>query len=169
MSLSTATKYAIDLVEVGILREQRRRRVVEIQRDRVEAAITSFRSAAPPPARTLDQVTRDALEQEVDEAEVETEGWEDKGKYVFYLDLTTDLLKLVVYLAFFFILLVFYGLPIHIVRDVFLTMRNTYAGVRNIDCFGFRVRINRRVQTAFSAIHPETEPLFVDPCGGAAV
>ena len=37
-----------------------------------------------------------------------------------------DFLKLVVYLSFFFILLVFYGLPIHIMRDVFLTCRSFF-------------------------------------------
>jgi E3 ubiquitin-protein ligase synoviolin len=35
-----------------------------------------------------------------------------------------DLFKLVIYLAFFFILLTFYGLPIHIMRDLFMTARS---------------------------------------------
>lgn len=60
----------------------------------------------------------------IDEADVEVEGWEGKGRWVFYLDLTTDFCKLVIYLSFFFILLIFYGLPLHIMRDVFLTCRS---------------------------------------------
>lgn len=36
----------------------------------------------------------------------------------------TDLLKLSVYTAFFCVLLVFYGLPIHIMRDLFMTTRS---------------------------------------------
>ncbi|EXJ74125.1 uncharacterized protein A1O5_02419 [Cladophialophora psammophila CBS 110553] len=144
MSISTAMRYAIDLVEIGIVREQKRHRVEEIKRERMQAAVTEFQEAqsgqaagapiseAPdattdtptPTQRTLDQVSQEAFNQPVDENEVEVEGWEDKGRYMFYLNLATDFFKLVIYLAFFFILLVFYGLPIHILRDVFLTMRS---------------------------------------------
>ncbi len=38
----------------------------------------------------------------------------------------TDFLKLTVYLSFFTILFMFYGLPIHIMRDVFLTLRSFF-------------------------------------------
>ncbi|KIW91965.1 uncharacterized protein Z519_06947 [Cladophialophora bantiana CBS 173.52] len=144
MSISTAMRYAIDLVEIGIVREQKRHRVEEIKRERMQAAVTEFQEAqggqatsapipeAPdattgtptPTQRTLEQVSQEAFNQPVDENEVEVEGWEDKGRYMFYLNLATDFFKLVIYLAFFFILLVFYGLPIHILRDVFLTMRS---------------------------------------------
>ncbi|EXJ57065.1 hypothetical protein A1O7_07409 [Cladophialophora yegresii CBS 114405] len=145
-SISTAMRYAIDLVEIGILREQKRHRIDEIKRERVQAAVTQFQeslngrtdgpllsnageaaattSTPTPTQHTLEQVSQEALNQPVDENEVEVEGWEDKGRYMFYLNLATDFFKLVIYLAFFFILLVFYGLPIHILRDVFLTMRS---------------------------------------------
>ncbi|KAJ5154001.1 Zinc finger RING-type [Penicillium coprophilum] len=56
--------------------------------------------------------------------EIDVPGWEEKGRWVFYLDLLTDLLKLVIYLSFFGILLTFYGLPIHILRDVVVTIRS---------------------------------------------
>lgn len=135
MSISTAVRYAIDLAEIGIIREQKRRRIEEIKRERAQAALSEFQEsqssnaptadATPSPTQlTLDQVSQDAFNQPVDENEVEVEGWEDKGRYMFYLNLATDFFKLVIYLAFFFILLVFYGLPIHILRDVFLTMRS---------------------------------------------
>ena len=143
-SISTAVRYAIDLVEIGIIREQKRQRITEIKRERVQAAVTQFQetqgdqaanpasadsseatTTTPTPThRTLEQVSQEALDQPVDENEIEVEGWEDKGRYMFYLNLATDFFKLVIYLAFFFILLVFYGLPIHILRDVFLTMRS---------------------------------------------
>lgn len=149
-SISTAMRYAIDLVEIGIVREQKKHRIEEIKRERVQAAVAEFQEAqsgqtadVPPAAtatdattsttstptptrtqRTLEQVSQEALNQPVDENEVEVEGWEEKGRYMFYLNLATDFFKLVIYLAFFFILLVFYGLPIHILRDVFLTMRS---------------------------------------------
>jgi E3 ubiquitin-protein ligase synoviolin len=151
MSISTAMRYAINLVEIGIVREQKRQRIEEIKKERMQTAVTQYQEAlaretdnadpsatpddsatpAPAPAstptptqRTLEQTIQDALNETVDENEVEVEGWEDKGRYIFYLDLATDFFKLVIYLAFFFILLIFYGLPIHILRDVFLTMRS---------------------------------------------
>lgn len=42
--------------------------------------------------------------------------WESRGVYVFYLELLTDLVHLCVYLIFFGIVLMQYGLPIHLVR-----------------------------------------------------
>ncbi|KAJ9615750.1 E3 ubiquitin-protein ligase hrd1 [Cladophialophora chaetospira] len=143
-SISTALRYSIDLVEIGTIGGQKRKRLEEIKRERVQAAVTAFQAAQsegavqPHPAdasdaatttptptqRTLEQVTQEALDQPIDASDLEVEGWEDKGRYMFYLNLGTDFVKLVIYLAFFFILLIFYGLPIHILRDVFLTMRS---------------------------------------------
>lgn len=42
-------------------------------------------------------------------------GWEQKGVYVFYLELLTDMLHLFVYLVFFIIVFTNYGLPLHLV------------------------------------------------------
>ena len=42
--------------------------------------------------------------------------WEHKGVYVFYLELLTDMLHLVVYLVFFVIVFTNFGLPVHLVR-----------------------------------------------------
>ncbi|OZJ05982.1 hypothetical protein BZG36_01239 [Bifiguratus adelaidae] len=52
------------------------------------------------------------------------EPWETKSIYVFYLDLISDFFKLVTYLIFFTIILHFYGLPLHIIRDVYVTFRS---------------------------------------------
>lgn len=41
--------------------------------------------------------------------------WENKGIYVFYLELVTDLVHLSVYLVFFIIVFTNYGLPLHLV------------------------------------------------------
>jgi len=51
-------------------------------------------------------------------------GWEDKGPWIFYLELWKDLLHLLVYIAFFSILMAFYGLPFHIMRDIWLTYKS---------------------------------------------
>ena len=42
-----------------------------------------------------------------------------------------DFLKLVLYLTFFFVLCVFYGMPIHIIRDVALTIRSFYKRIND--------------------------------------
>ncbi|KAF9431257.1 E3 ubiquitin-protein ligase hrd1 [Entomortierella beljakovae] len=52
------------------------------------------------------------------------ESWENKSMLLFYLDLVADFVKLVTYLLFFMVILVCYGLPLHIIRDVYMTMRS---------------------------------------------
>jgi len=48
--------------------------------------------------------------------------WEAKGAVVLYLDFITDMIKLSIYLAFFSITLHYYGMPLHIIRPLFLTI-----------------------------------------------
>ena len=50
--------------------------------------------------------------------------WDNKGTFVFYLELVTDLVHLFVYFAFFLIIFAYYGLPVHLVRDLYMTFRN---------------------------------------------
>ncbi|CAG8463601.1 1675_t:CDS:10 [Acaulospora morrowiae] len=52
------------------------------------------------------------------------EPWENKSIYVFYLELVTDFFKLITYLIFFAIILMYYGIPLHIIRDVYVTLRS---------------------------------------------
>jgi HRD ubiquitin ligase complex, ER membrane component len=90
----------------------------EIRAARVEAIREHARAGATSPPDNLPD------ENDVNEMEIDVPGWEEKGRWVFYLDLLTDLFKLVIYLSFFGILLTFYGLPIHILRDVVVTIRS---------------------------------------------
>ena len=145
MSLSTLARYGISLVEILIVKGQKHKRAEEIRRERHRAREAQTReqsSANATTGTTTDRPAQTSTESEqtatsqpslptvldeiVDESEIEVEGWEEKGRWIFYLDLTTDFLKLVIYLSFFFILLIFYGLPIHIMRDVFLTCRSFF-------------------------------------------
>lgn len=81
--------------------------------------------------------------------------WENKSMWVFYIELATgrylyllskqpilhiplDFLKLTTYLIFFIIIITFYGLPLNIVRDVYITARS----------FITRLRALHRYQTA---------------------
>jgi E3 ubiquitin-protein ligase synoviolin len=50
--------------------------------------------------------------------------WENKGKYKFYLEIFSDLLQCILYMGFFVIILWFYGIPIHLVRELFITLRS---------------------------------------------
>ncbi|KAG0646950.1 RING-type E3 ubiquitin transferase HRD1 [Hyphodiscus hymeniophilus] len=130
-SFSTACRYCISLVEAKVVRKQthdrlieRRREVreerLEMARQREAAIATAAAEGNEPPQFT------EALpsEDDVEEMDIEVPGWEAKGQYVLSLDLATDFVKLGIYLTFFFILLMFYGLPIHIMRDLFMTTRS---------------------------------------------
>ncbi|KAI8147015.1 hypothetical protein BJV82DRAFT_508777 [Fennellomyces sp. T-0311] len=60
------------------------------------------------------------------------EPWEGKSMYVFYLDLLTDFLKLITYLVFFFFICYYYQLPLHIIRDVYVTFRSFIQKCRDL-------------------------------------
>ncbi|EKV20013.1 RING finger protein [Penicillium digitatum] len=122
LSTSTLLRYVIALTEIYITRQQinakMQERRDEIRVARVEAIREHARAGATSPPDNLPD------ENDVNEMEIDVPGWEEKGRWIFYLDLLTDLLKLVIYLSFFGILLTFYGLPIHILRDVVVTIRS---------------------------------------------
>lgn len=83
--------------------------------------------------------------------------WENKSIYIFYVELVTgkcsiseakfhllirvhsplvlpreDFLKLIIYTAFFVLVLTFYGLPLNIVRDVYITARSLFMKFRDL-------------------------------------
>ncbi|KGO72226.1 Zinc finger, RING-type [Penicillium expansum] len=122
LSTSTLLRYVIALTEISITRQQIKAKMQErrdeIRVARVEAIREHARAGAASPPDNLPD------ENDINEMEIDVPGWEEKGRWVFYLDLLTDLLKLVIYLSFFGILLTFYGLPIHILRDVVVTIRS---------------------------------------------
>ncbi|KAJ3244441.1 E3 ubiquitin-protein ligase hrd1 [Chytriomyces hyalinus] len=50
--------------------------------------------------------------------------WERKSMYIFYSELVIDLFKLCTYLAFFGIIMHYYGFPLHILRDLYMILRS---------------------------------------------
>ncbi|KAI8804752.1 hypothetical protein BJ742DRAFT_823128 [Cladochytrium replicatum] len=58
--------------------------------------------------------------------------WEQKSMYLFYLDLVTDFFKLITYFLFFAVVVHFYGFPLHIVRDLYLTCRSFLQRCRDL-------------------------------------
>ncbi len=149
-SCSTAARYALSLVELYTIRQQTKLKLEERRAQR-QMAQTQQEVDGPDAAPSA------TVPDDLDEDDIDVPGWEAKRQWLFSLDLVTgtgaahiyggctpanwlplvlDFLKLVVYLSFFFILLAFYGLPIHIMRDVFLTLRSF---VRRVgDFVGYR-------------------------------
>ncbi|KAI9048903.1 hypothetical protein LZ554_006756 [Drepanopeziza brunnea f. sp. 'monogermtubi'] len=129
-SLATACRYCISLVEAKVVKQQTQDRLVERRREvREERAemIRQREAAAATAAEGVDTAQSSAplpSEDDVDEMDIEVPGWEAKGHWVLTLDLITDFVKLGIYISFFVILLMFYGLPIHIMRDLFMTARS---------------------------------------------
>ncbi|KAL8940652.1 MAG: hypothetical protein Q9216_002700 [Gyalolechia sp. 2 TL-2023] len=109
LSLSTTARYALSLYETALMKQQ-----IAHGRERLRQ-------------RTENQLS----EEEINTMEIDAAGWEEKGLWTFYLDIATDFLKLVLYLSFFCVLCMFYGMPIHIIRDVALTIRSFYKRIRD--------------------------------------
>ncbi|KAI9934586.1 hypothetical protein ASPWEDRAFT_44017 [Aspergillus wentii DTO 134E9] len=122
LSSSTAARYSIALVEIYITNQQMKAKVEERRAEIRESRDEILRQHAQSGAGGFPSNLPD--ENEINEMELDVPGWEEKGRWVFYLDLVTDFLKLTVYLTFFAILFTFYGLPIHILRDVVVTIRS---------------------------------------------
>ncbi|KAK9477859.1 hypothetical protein V1514DRAFT_332695 [Lipomyces japonicus] len=61
----------------------------------------------------------------------EEDSWERKSDYMLRIDIASDFLKLLVYLGFFMLILTVYGLPLHIIRDVYLTLRSFLSRLRD--------------------------------------
>ncbi|KAJ7755701.1 hypothetical protein DFH07DRAFT_743121 [Mycena maculata] len=58
--------------------------------------------------------------------------WENKSMWVFYIELATDFFKLTTYLVFFTIIMTFYGIPLNILRDVYVTGRSLITRLRSL-------------------------------------
>ncbi|OBT62302.1 hypothetical protein VE03_09037 [Pseudogymnoascus sp. 23342-1-I1] len=128
-SFSTALRYGISLIEAKVVKlqtqEMLENRRSEVRRQR-EEMIREREAAAASGEPLSTEAAEEPLpsEDDIEEMDIEPPGWETKGHWVLTLDLATDFVKLGIYTAFFFILLAFYGLPIHIMRDLFLTARS---------------------------------------------
>ncbi|KAK8163045.1 hypothetical protein IWX90DRAFT_260993 [Phyllosticta citrichinensis] len=116
-SCATLCRHTLCLVDLFVQAKQMEQKRLEMIQERIAER-----------AREREQRgegdTQDEAPVEVDDNEIDVPGWESKGRYIFYLDLATDFVKLTIYMAFFVILLTFHGLPIHIMRDVLLTFRS---------------------------------------------
>ncbi|KAI0117055.1 hypothetical protein F4814DRAFT_448059 [Daldinia grandis] len=125
-SFRTSFRYILSLVEADIVRKQTKQRLEERYRQiREQRADIMRRRESGDPAE-VEAAEQEELpsEDDIDETDIDVPGWESKGQWVLSLDLLTDFVKLGIYSAFFAILMMFYGLPIHIMRDLFMTARS---------------------------------------------
>ncbi|KAF2766968.1 hypothetical protein EJ03DRAFT_277128 [Teratosphaeria nubilosa] len=120
-STFTLLRYGLNLVQANMEKKQMmaalETRKIEIQAERQEQrrqheATKDSETPAPAP---------DEGPIEVDENEVDVPGWDAKRRWLFGLEVVTDFLKLVIYIVFFTISITFNGLPMHIMRDVYMT------------------------------------------------
>ncbi|KAI1496744.1 hypothetical protein F5X99DRAFT_57217 [Biscogniauxia marginata] len=125
-SFRTAFRYLLSLVEADIVKKQTRQRLEDRRRQVREqrSEIMRRRESGDPAEAEAAEQEELPNEEDIDEMDIEVPGWESKGQWVLSLDLMTDFVKLGIYSAFFAILMMFYGLPIHIMRDLFLTARS---------------------------------------------
>lgn len=85
-SLSTAARYTISLHEAAVIKNQTslRRAQIREEREQTQQQLGSVRSSSTTP------LTGDSLAQDDIEAlDIDVPGWEEKGRWVLYLDLTT--------------------------------------------------------------------------------
>ncbi|KAL6002462.1 hypothetical protein ACLOJK_034394 [Asimina triloba] len=92
--------------------------------------------------------------------------WEKKAVYTFYLELIRDLLHLSLYLFFFLVIFVNYGVPLHLIRELYETFRNFK--VRVADYIRYR-KITSNMNDRFPDATPEEldAALVVPPENGS--
>ncbi|KAK0862015.1 E3 ubiquitin-protein ligase hrd1 [Friedmanniomyces endolithicus] len=123
-STFTLSRYCLSLAQARIEQKQMEE-AIEARKSELRAEIRAERAAArqnetaegTPAAASVE----DDIVVEVDENEVDVPGWEDKRRYLFALEVFTDFVKLMIYIVFFTVSITFNGLPMHIMRDVYMT------------------------------------------------
>ncbi|KAL9944353.1 E3 ubiquitin-protein ligase synoviolin [Verticillium nonalfalfae] len=125
-SARTGVRYLVSILESRIVKQQTKTLLEERRREVRQTRDNMMRQRAQEPSAdgetTADQSDL-PREEDVDEMDIEVPGWEEKGQWILILDLVADCTKFSIYIVFFFILFSFYGLPIHIMRDLFMTGR----------------------------------------------
>lgn len=90
-SIATASRYGISLWEAGIIKRQIKERRAQLRRVQEQ-----LRSAEPASEASVGVSPED----DVNALEIDVPGWEEKGRWVFYLDLATGLIVLITLVCF---------------------------------------------------------------------
>jgi len=81
---------------------------------------------------------------------------------LYYLDFAVDLCKLIAYATFFFVVMYYYGLPLNIIRDLYLTVRSFVKRVHEMIRYQ---RIMASINTRYPTVHQhELDGLFDRTC-----
>ncbi|KAL0480543.1 HRD1 [Acrasis kona] len=59
-------------------------------------------------------------------------GWEGHERAIFYLDIASDLLQSAIYILFFGVIMSKYGLPIHLLRDIYVAVHSMFKRVNDL-------------------------------------
>ncbi|KAK6345822.1 E3 ubiquitin-protein ligase hrd1 [Orbilia blumenaviensis] len=138
---STLARYVIGIVEKIITArktKQLRERRTRVLRRRVERGLIT------------EEEMRDTLLEEEEAGDV-VGTWEAKSNWLFNAEIATDLVKLLIYFVFFSIVLMFYGLPLHIVRDVYMTVRSFITRCRDYIRY-------KKATTQMNSKYPDATP-----------
>lgn len=88
------------------------------------------------------------------------EAFEQRSTVIFYLDFFVDLFKLLIYTGFFVVVMAYYGLPIHIIRDLYVTIISFSKRVRDMVKYH---QIMSSLQTRYPDVTPEELEACNDP------
>ena len=97
-SISTAARYTVSLYEASVIKNQTKTRRDQIRQERAQARREA--AAAEVEERTASSITEVPAEDDVDNLEVDVPGWEEKGRWVFYLDLATGRFHMAIFEKF---------------------------------------------------------------------
>ena len=93
-SMSAFARYTISLYEAAVVKQQTavrlEQRRLQIRQEREREQLASAERQTSEPQESADLAANDDLE----EVDIDVPGWEEKGRWVFYLDLLTGLLLL---------------------------------------------------------------------------
>lgn len=89
-SMSTAARYSISLREASIIGRQTQERKEQMKRERernhaVDSSSEETSANSQTPVRNPSSID----ESDIDSMDIDVPGWEEKGRWIFYLDLTT--------------------------------------------------------------------------------
>ena len=87
--------------------------------------------------------------------------WDDKGVYLFYLELVTDMFHMLVYLAFFVLICTYYGLPLHIMRGPRAPLSNPADEPHRVP--PWHDRVASRTDASLPFARPRTWQTFTSP------
>ena len=119
-SIFTFSRYILGLIEASVVKVQTKE-AIEMRKHEIRAERAAARNNEPVDNAQAAGSPPEDEPIEVDENEVDVPGWEEKRRYLFFLEVCTDFIKLTIYIFFFAVSITFNGLPMHIMRDVYMT------------------------------------------------